>query len=307
PSCKRFLDYSPEEVQHRNVFDFIHTGDLLNVLQRFSELTQNQSCKEVIEFRIRHKDGGWRVLEATAINLLADPDINGIIVNSRDVSDRKNLDEQILKASESECSRIAQELHDGLNQDLAAIEFMSKSLERKLEKSSAPELADAQNITRQLNYAIQKTRRLSKGIYPLGISSVGLVSSLAALVEDTKNQHNVDCVMNCDDMAIPSDEIATHVYHIVREAFKNAIRHGSATQIIVSAVRSNGKYIVEISDNGSGLKVKNEVREGIGLQIMRHRSRIINGSLGIHPQINGTGTRIVCSFPVSLPEDGKDD
>ncbi len=94
-SVERALGYKPEELVGRNAFDLIHPNDLQRALAVFSgELNQATSLVPV-EYRFRHRDGSWRFMESMGKNLLDDPHVGGIVVNSRDVTERKRAEERI--------------------------------------------------------------------------------------------------------------------------------------------------------------------------------------------------------------------
>lgn len=99
PSHKRLLGYESEELQKKKVFLFIHPEDVACVMTAFAAGVQGAETPDSIEFRFRHKDGSWRTLESAGQNLLASPIINGILINSRDITDRRAV-EDILKKNE---------------------------------------------------------------------------------------------------------------------------------------------------------------------------------------------------------------
>jgi two-component system, cell cycle sensor histidine kinase and response regulator CckA len=78
-----------------NIFGFAHPEDLKQVIYIFSDLVQHPGESRKIEFRFRHADGSWILLESICRNLLNDPAINGIIVSSRDITDRKRAEERV--------------------------------------------------------------------------------------------------------------------------------------------------------------------------------------------------------------------
>jgi nitrogen fixation negative regulator NifL len=100
PSIEGILGYKPEEMIGRNVFEFIHPDDLAAIQIIFHEGLNEPGTVRRCEFRYRHKDGSWRVLEAIGKNLLHDPAIRGVVVNSRDITDRKKV-EEVLRQSEA--------------------------------------------------------------------------------------------------------------------------------------------------------------------------------------------------------------
>ena len=101
PSVKRVMGYEPEELARQSVFALIHPDDLAQVLQAFDYGMRNPDRTVTLDFRIRHKDGSWRCLEAVGQSRLDDREICGVVINSRDVSDRK-LAEAGLRDSEQQ-------------------------------------------------------------------------------------------------------------------------------------------------------------------------------------------------------------
>jgi PAS domain S-box-containing protein len=96
PSVERVLGYKPEDLVGRNAFDLVHPNDLQEVLTAFSgELKKEAEPEEVVEYRFRHRDGSWRFLESIGKNMMHDPHVRGIVVNSRDVTERKRAEERI--------------------------------------------------------------------------------------------------------------------------------------------------------------------------------------------------------------------
>jgi PAS domain S-box-containing protein len=85
PSSQRVLGYEPEELIGKNVFNFVHPDDLTSTLARFSNLVQDPDGHQSAEFRFRHADGSWLVLEAIGRNALHDPAAATLIINSRDI------------------------------------------------------------------------------------------------------------------------------------------------------------------------------------------------------------------------------
>ncbi len=99
--------YTLEELLGKNAFDFIHPDDIPNTLTEFTKAQQVEDTIKAVEFRFRHKDGTWRFVEAIGRNLLHDPSISGIIINSRDITERKRV-EEALRASEEKYRSIVE-------------------------------------------------------------------------------------------------------------------------------------------------------------------------------------------------------
>jgi diguanylate cyclase (GGDEF)-like protein/PAS domain S-box-containing protein len=97
PSAETVMGYKPEEFIGKNALEEfqIHPEDRPRVRDIFGYLVENPGVNYSMELRMRHADGSWRVIEATANNLLDEPSVNGIVINSRDVTERKEFEEQL--------------------------------------------------------------------------------------------------------------------------------------------------------------------------------------------------------------------
>lgn len=95
PSLRRVLGYAPAEVAGHSVFSFVHPDDVEEVRLAFRRRVAELEHSARTEFRFRHADGSWRYLEAIGHNLLSDPDIAGVIINTRDITDRKQAEEHL--------------------------------------------------------------------------------------------------------------------------------------------------------------------------------------------------------------------
>jgi diguanylate cyclase (GGDEF)-like protein/PAS domain S-box-containing protein len=95
PSIKRLLDYEPEEIIGRSVMEFIHPDDLERALVELRAGRAAPGTGMPIEVRVKHRDGSWRIFEGVGRNLLDDPVVRGVVINSRDVTERRRREEQV--------------------------------------------------------------------------------------------------------------------------------------------------------------------------------------------------------------------
>jgi PAS domain S-box-containing protein len=95
PSIQSITGYRPEEREGGSIFDLIHPDDIPRVADGFSQLVQKQISIMILEICLRHKDGSWRFIEAVGRNLLDDPTVKGIMVNLRDVTERKQAEDDL--------------------------------------------------------------------------------------------------------------------------------------------------------------------------------------------------------------------
>jgi diguanylate cyclase (GGDEF)-like protein/PAS domain S-box-containing protein len=95
PAVERVTGYRPEEQVGTNAFGSVHPDDREQALNTFAEVLKRPGLHPPLEFRVPHKDGSWRYLEHVVNNLLDDPAVRGVVVNSWDVTERKALVEQL--------------------------------------------------------------------------------------------------------------------------------------------------------------------------------------------------------------------
>ncbi|MGV3595253.1 MAG: PAS domain S-box protein, partial [Sediminibacterium sp.] len=95
PSVEKVLGYCQDEIVGQSTFDFIHPDDLQDIRHRF-EIIKKTDYHEIPYFRFKNQKGEWRWLETKLTNLLADPAVQGIVSNTRDVTEKKQAEEAIL-------------------------------------------------------------------------------------------------------------------------------------------------------------------------------------------------------------------
>src|SRR5579863_7568296 len=95
PSIQRLFGYVPLDLEGRPLIDLLHPDDAVHAAAAFATAREPGSVTAAAEWRIRHCDGRWVAIEAVGTNLLHEPTVRGIVVNARDVSDRKALEEQL--------------------------------------------------------------------------------------------------------------------------------------------------------------------------------------------------------------------
>jgi diguanylate cyclase (GGDEF)-like protein/PAS domain S-box-containing protein len=100
PAVERMLGYSSEELIGKNAFDYVHPDDLQRVEMAFAEVVKDPGRVPSAEYRFRHKDGSWRWLESVGTNLIEEPGVGAYVVNSRDITRRKEAEERLREAEE---------------------------------------------------------------------------------------------------------------------------------------------------------------------------------------------------------------
>ena len=112
PSVERIMGWKQGEMAGHSAFELVHPEDLGRVQAMFRSALPKPGISGIAEYRCRHKDGSWRVLATIASNLLAEPAVAGIVLNSRDVTEQIQA-EAALRASEAQLSNAVKMAHLG--------------------------------------------------------------------------------------------------------------------------------------------------------------------------------------------------
>lgn len=213
-----------------------------------------------------------------------------------DITEKRHLEREILEVSEEERARIGQDLHDGLGQVLTGTAMLARGLQQKLEdRGLDSESADAKQIAGLINDAIDQTRTLARGLFPVGIGAGGLRAALEELASTVSSMPGVDCQVEGDESDPVLDRVhAMHLFRIVQEAVNNALKHAGASNIRIRVFNEADQRGVAVLDDGVGIATGAELAtDGIGLHLMAYRARVIDASLEIRRRPEG-GTEVAC-------------
>lgn len=220
--------------------------------------------------------------------------VSGLVT---DITERKRLESQVLKAQEREQERIANDLHDGLAQVLAAVSYRSDSLAESLAEQKSPEARQATAIAEHLRDAVRQTRHLATSLHPVHAEPDGLRSALENLSSLVKDCFKIDCRFSYPKpVRVKDPHVATHLYRIAQEAVQNATKHGRTSCIWIELRQCSRFLLLSVRDNGVGFSAHALKRNGIGLGSMQYRARHIGGTLTIRSQ-KGCGVTVTCRVP----------
>jgi PAS domain S-box-containing protein len=279
--------------------------------KRFSELLPNDLGREVeaknlqclhtgkpmldVERVTLTSDGRMRWLMYSHVPLRADGNVTGVVCMSRDVTERRVLEQEILEISNREQRRLGSDLHDGLGQELTGLSLLLKGLEVQLSRDAPQYVPHILKITDLLTRTIQSTRALARGLAPVNLERGGLTAALKHLAMRCADTYALHCDYLPSGKLPELDEgAATHLYRIAQEATTNAARYAMAKKIEIRLKSTPRMLQLVISDDGIGLSAGlARGTPGLGLKIMQYRARMLGGDLKFEEP--GIGTRVVVS------------
>lgn len=215
------------------------------------------------------------------------------VLKKRAEEELARLERQIIAVSEEERSNIGRVLHDDLGSHLTGVELLSKALQQKL-RDELPERAEQLGTIRNLiRDAIEKTRRLSQGLYPVHVIEYGLEAAIEELVVEVEKAFKINFDLSWEGEKQLGANTATNLHYIIREAVFNAARHGKPKNIGVYVRVNDSGFSVKIVDDGIGFD-GTPVAKGMGFHTMQYRAKAIGATLSIKSAKEG-GTIISVS------------
>jgi two-component system, LuxR family, sensor kinase FixL len=312
-AAERMFGYAAADVIGRNVrmlmpepYSSRHDGYLRNYY-RTGKPKIIGIGREVVGLR---KDGSTFPLDlaVSEVRLGRRRTFAGII---RDVTERKRLEKEVLETAEREQRRIGADLHDGVCQQLAGINFLLRALQQKLDAGGRPAPGETQQLTTLMSDAINQARGLSHGLNPVDPGANGLQAALGKLADNVRETFRVGCTFRSNRPAsappllllLHDASAAIHLYRIAQEAVNNAVRHGRAKRVAISLNGSPDAVTLAVEDDGVGFPkaapAGTGVRggHGMGLRTMRHRAHLIGAEFATGASRRLGGARVTCRLP----------
>jgi two-component system sensor histidine kinase UhpB len=200
-----------------------------------------------------------------------------------------------LTAQERERLRIGRALHDEAGQTLTAIAL---EIERAAREGSPAQRERMAALAAQLHASLDEIRRISRDLRPEALDDLGLINALIALTSRVDRQGGLR-IERRFSAQLPklSTELELVIYRVAQEALTNVLRHAHASECRVELDTIDGAVELRVSDDGIGMLAQRVNAETIGIEGMRERALLANGTLDIeaHP---GEGTRVTLRVPV---------
>lgn len=256
-----------------------------------------------LEYRIRRPDGTVRWIENRAFPVVdSDGKLHRIAGLARDVTGRKQLEKDLLNATEQERRRMGRDLHDDLCQRLAAIKIKCELFTEDIRRGAPPDLEKATELCAFIGQASALCRGVARTLVPVDLAGEGLMVALDRLVKTMEALHEVPCFFHCPHpVMVESTSAAVHLYRITQEFLSNAIRHGKPGRVDVR-LEGNADFIrVEVVNDGRPFRDPGTQSGGMGLKILHFRADAIGATMRIQPRSDGVqGTIATCQAPHSV-------
>ena len=198
------------------------------------------------------------------------------------------LSRKYIDGMESERTRLARELHDGVCNELLALEIGINAEQGQEQKNKDRLLAN-----------LEKTRNNIRQISHALMPPVFSYATIDEIIKDYVNHLNIpdsmdlSCNISPSDWSEISQEVGYELYRIVQEGVNNILKHSSATQASISLGMDDSCIHLEIYNNGV---LKHTISKGIGMRTMKERINSINGTF--HFTTDASGVRIVITTPI---------
>ena len=210
----------------------------------------------------------------------------------------RRLASEVTLAEARERHRVAQVLHDDLQQRLYAVQFALNNLKRGLGKGSDP-TAKLEEALALLKGATRAAREVTRELSPPVLGEEGLVETLRWLAAQTEERFRLPVALEVEGIPTsPHEAMRTLLFSLVRELLFNVVKHAQATRATVGLEEREGYLTLRVSDNGTGFDPSSvaPTGTGLGLRSIRERLRLFEGDITIESR-TGEGTRVTIVVP----------
>jgi signal transduction histidine kinase len=278
----------------------VHPDDKEACINAFADAFDRHEPLE-IEYRLRRADGEYRWIHDCATPRTApDGSFAGYIGSASDITEQKaaklmlvDFNRMLLKAQETERTRIARELHDDFSQRVAGLTMLLHRVSERLGEGRDWTRVTLSEVCHQLSAVTREISALSRRLHPPVLGLVGLAKAAASYCKETSAQHNVPIQFTHANVPLDlSDDVTLGLFRVLQEALGNAVKHSKAQHIQIILLGSDDHIQLDVHDDGVGFDpTRAGHAKGLGLLSMEERLRRINGVLVINSK-PGSGTSL---------------
>lgn len=305
-TAAQILGYTKSEFQKMKIWDIYEVENhsemdlLIEKLMIHNTSSQNKilKCKSN-DGRVSYIDLALHKInynEENAVLTIGTDVTENILLEQKLADERKRkireIAEAVIIAQERERSEIGLELHDNVNQILAAAMMYLGLLKKELKIESDL----YRDIEKLITEAIQEIRTLSHNLIPPALTELDLSDALDHIISIAKKTTVFEIEKDFYDFN--EDEISVDlrltIYRIIQEQFNNIFKHAKAKHIFIRLYQEGGKLILSIKDDGIGFD-SNATSHGVGLINIQTRASLFNGEMRIISS-RGNGTEVIVTF-----------
>ncbi len=280
------LGSNEESVIGQILLDFLKKGKLKRMLEKSIEEGHQ-------DFTIPYITIKKKIFQVTCKKfndgiLLA---IQDITINNRI---KNEATKSLLLGQEMERQRLSREIHDGIGPIMSTIKLRLDGLKSKTNDEGIKK--NLELINSLISDTANEIRSISHALMPGSLSDFGLKAAIDNLVNQLFTPNvEVNVIQNLNNDRFDR-ELELHVYRIVQELLNNGVKHSNATSFTLKLMKQMDNIELAYQDNGSGF-ILSDVIEGIGLENVKNRTQILNGTIDIITSLN-KGVKIIINIPI---------
>ena len=210
------------------------------------------------------------------------------------------LTARLLQAQYEERRRVARELHDGLSQRLAKLQFDIEDLHAHCLTDPASTPNRLECLRQQIGDLADEVRSIAHGLHPSTIDNLGLAVAIRSYCRDFSTRSGIPVRVRIVDVPrrVPPD-IGNPLYRIVQEALGNVAKHAGRASATVTLKAADGDIHLRVRDNGCGFPAESAGRSGgIGLVSMEERVLLMKGKFDL-VSLPNRGVTITIRVPLA--------